>query len=334
MENLSITLGNFEFKNANLQVNKGDFYILLGPTGSGKTVLLEAIAGLKPISTGKIIINNTDMTNVKPESRNISLCYQDSALFPHMNVEKNIRYGLKFKNDKNNPKYNENFNSLVKFLKIDHILKRYPTFLSGGEKQRVSLARALIVNPDILLLDEPLSALDPSIKEDIQLELKNIHTKLKTTIIMVTHNFSEAYTLGNKISIIHKGNIIQTGTSKEIFQHPNSKFTAKFTGMKNMYDLKNSEDAYIFNINKDTLIGIRPENIIIGNEKLNTSFCFKGKISEIQSLGIYAEINIKFKNLIFISYLSINRILELNIKKEDEVYFGFDEKHVTEISHS
>lgn len=331
IENLSISLGNFELKNADIHVNKGEFYVLLGPTGSGKTVLLEAISGLKPIKKGKILVNNIDITNYKPENRSISICYQDCALFPHMNVEKNIKYGLKFRKDRNHQKYKENFETLIQLLKIDHILHRYPAFLSGGEKQRVSLARALIVNPNILLLDEPLSALDPSIKEDIQLELKNIHKALKTTTIMVTHNFSEAYSLGNRISVIHKGQIVQTGTVQDIFQNPNSEFTAKFTGMKNIFKIGDKTEAKMFNVNKHTYIGIRPENIIINTQQPKTDYCFKGLINEIRNLGIYAEIDISFNNKLYTSYLTLNRCFELNLQKGQEVYFGFEQKHLTKI---
>jgi len=172
VQNLNIKLGIFEIKNVNLQIAKGEFLVLLGPSAAGKSVILESIAGLIPIQKGEILVNGKDVTNLKPEKRNISICYQDYNLFPHMKVRDNIRYGLKFKKDKHNEKYNKNFKTLIKLLELDGILDRLPLNLSGGEQQRVSLARGLIGNPDVLLLDEPLSSLDPNIKGTIQEELK------------------------------------------------------------------------------------------------------------------------------------------------------------------
>ncbi len=204
IKNLNISLGNFQIKNVELKVKKGEFLVLLGPTAAGKSVILEAIAGLVPIKSGKILVNNRDITQLKPEHRNVSICYQDYNLFPHMNVRNNICYGLRFKKGRNNSQYHKNFKALVDLLKLEDILDRLPLNLSGGEQQRVSLARGLIGSPDVLLLDEPLSALDPNIKTSIQEELKNIHQTLHTTIIMVTHDFIEANYLAERVAIIHE----------------------------------------------------------------------------------------------------------------------------------
>ena len=235
VHDLHIKLGIFEIKNVNLQIAKGEFLVLLGPSAAGKSVILESIAGLVPIQKGKILVNNKDVTNLKPEKRNISICYQDYNLFPHMKVRDNIRYGLKFKKDKYHKKYEKNFKTLIKLLELDEILDRLPLNLSGGEQQRVSLARGLITNPDVLLLDEPLSSLDPNIKETIQEELKNIHQTMQTTIIMVTHDFTEANYLADKVALVHDGQIVQQGTIEDIFQRPKSIFAAQFTGTKNIF---------------------------------------------------------------------------------------------------
>ncbi|MEA3454311.1 MAG: ABC transporter ATP-binding protein, partial [Candidatus Caldatribacteriota bacterium] len=198
VHNLDIKLGIFEIKNVNLRIAKGEFLVLLGPSAAGKSVILESIAGLIPISKGKIVVNNRDVTYLKPEKRNISICYQDYNLFPHLSVRDNICYGLRFKKDKHCVKYSKNFKTLIKLLELEEILGRLPLNLSGGEQQRVSLARGLIGNPDVLLLDEPLSSLDPNIKWTIQEELKTIHQTMHTTIIMVTHDFTEANYLADK----------------------------------------------------------------------------------------------------------------------------------------
>ena len=246
VKDLNIKLGIFQIKNPQLKVKKGEFLVLLGPTAAGKSVVLEAIAGLVPIQSGKIMVNNRDITHLKPEHRNISICYQDYNLFPHMNVQDNIRYGLRFKKDRNNPKYEKNFKELVKLLKIGDILKRLPLNLSGGEQQRVSLARGLIGKPDVLLLDEPLSALDPNIKTTIQEELKNIHQTLHTTIIMVTHDFVEANYLAERVAIINEGEVVERGYSEEIFQKPGTIFAARSMRIKNIYWIENPEELSYF----------------------------------------------------------------------------------------
>lgn len=229
IRNLHVKLSGFALDNINLTVNKSDFFALLGPTGAGKTVLLEAIAGLKKVTGGEIFIKGKNVTNWKPENRNISIVYQDYALFPNMKVKENITYGLKFKKHLNKSA-KDNFNMLVEMLGISHLTDRYPQNLSGGEQQRVALARALIVEPDILLLDEPFSALDVNTKELIQSEIKKIHDTLRTTTIMVTHNFSEVFSLADKVAIINQGSVQQIGRTEEVFRNPQSKFVANLLG--------------------------------------------------------------------------------------------------------
>lgn len=338
LKDLSLQLGNFCLKEINLSIDTGEFFVLLGPTGTGKTVLLESIAGLKPLSRGNIIINGKDISKHKPEERNISICYQDLALFPHMRVKDNIKYGLKFKKDRQASRLQMNFETLVELLKIEHILDRYPIYLSGGEKQRVALARALIVDPDILLLDEPLSALDAGMKESIESELKNLHKELEITTIMVTHDFREAYYLASSIGIIKDGAIMQTGSKQEVFDQPASLFVAEFVGMKNLIELsglradENSNsimDKMTDNrqVRNPEYLGVRPESIIVANEKVKKEYSFKGIIGDIRNNGIFMQIDIRSRELVFISYLTTNRFLELNLYEGKEVFFGFDSRH-------
>lgn len=335
IQDMSLELGGFSINNINLFIASGDFFVLLGPTGSGKTVLLESIAGLKPLKNGKIIINNRNITNQKPEERNISICYQDCALFPHMTVKDNIKYGLKFKKDRNNSKHKQNYDVLVELLKIEHILNRYPLYLSGGEKQRVALARALIVDPDVFLLDEPLSALDACIKETIQTELKNLHQMLKTTTIMVTHDFREAFYLANQVGIIKKGSIMQTGPIQEVFQKPNSTFVAEFVGMKNLMEIKKIKNNPGFNsmvkfksAGDKGYVGIRPENVIVSNEEPAVEYSFKGIIGKISNNGVYIQVDINSQGMCFKSYLAPNQYYQLNLHEGKEIYFGFNSVHM------
>jgi len=328
VKDLNIKLGIFRIKNVSLKVKKGEFLVLLGPTAAGKSVILEAIAGLVPIQSGKIMVNNRDITFLKPEHRNISICYQDYNLFPHMNVQDNIRYGLRFKKDRNNPKYEKNFKELVKLLKLGSILERLPLNLSGGEQQRVSLARGLIGNPDVLLLDEPLSALDPNIKTTIQEELKNIHETLHTTIIMVTHDFVEANYLAEKVAIINEGEIIEQGSSEEVFQKPTSIFAAQFMGIKNIFWIEEPDELSFFGLQEPSYIGIRPENIYVSQGPLSTDYHFKGTIGDIQNNQIFMEVKCCNAKREYSTYLTTNRFLELRLKKGQPIYFGFDKDYL------
>jgi ABC-type Fe3+/spermidine/putrescine transport system ATPase subunit len=291
-------------------------------------VTVEAIAGLVPIQSGKIIVNNNDITELKPEHRNISICYQDYNLFPHMNVRNNICYGLRFKKDRNNPQYKKNFKALVELLKLEDVLDRLPLNLSGGEQQRVSLARGLIGNPDVLLLDEPLSALDPNIKTSIQEELKNIHQTLHTTIIMVTHDFIEANYLAQRVAIVHEGEIIQQGYLEDIFQKPKSFFAARFIGVKNIFWIENPEELSFFGLKEPAYIGIRPENIYVSQQPLNTDYHFEGNVGYVQNNQIYMEIECCNSKRNYLSYLTINRFFELNLKKDMPIYFGFNKERL------
>lgn len=324
VEDLCVKLGDFKLNNININVKKGEFYTLLGPTGSGKSVILEAIAGVKPIKKGKIIINKRDITSLKPEKRFISICYQDYCLFPHINVEDNIKYGLRFKSNAYDIEYTKNYNMLIEFLEIKHLLKRYPLNLSGGEKQRISLARALVVKPDVLLLDEPLSALDPNIKERIQYELKRIHETFKITTIMVTHDFREAHYLADRAGIISNGNIIQQGTIDEIFQRPKTKYVAEFVGVKTFLDNEGGE----YGIDYPCCISIRPEQIKISNKVIKCDYSFVGKIISLIDFGIYIEVKLMYKSEIFTAYLTTNYMHDIGLGVGDDSYFGFNKKDI------
>ena len=196
LKQLRIAVPGFEVRDIDLTIQKGEFFALLGPTGSGKTLILETIAGLMTARSGRILIEEQDVTHLPPERRNVGMVYQESALFPHLSVEKNIRYGLRYcRSDRMDPR---RLHGLVEQLEISHLLKRSVRNLSGGEKQRVALARALATRPSVLLLDEPLSALDSSFREDVRHALKELHRSLNTTFVLVTHDFTEALYLADR----------------------------------------------------------------------------------------------------------------------------------------
>jgi molybdate/tungstate transport system ATP-binding protein len=235
MSHLFLKLSDFALKDINLTIAKGDFFALIGPTGAGKSLILETMLGLLPPHRGTITLNGTDITRLPPEKRGLGIVYQDFALFPHLNVRKNILYGTAF-HDLSPQAVDAHLDFLVHKLGISSILHRKPSNLSGGEKQRVALARALILEPAALLLDEPLSALDPVLREEIKDLLRSIHKDLGTTMVMVSHSFSDVFYLANKVAILKDGCIVQQGEVEQVFDQPNSRFTAGFVGMRNILD--------------------------------------------------------------------------------------------------
>lgn len=227
IKKLQLTLGKFTLNSLDLKIELGEYFVILGPSGSGKTVLLETIAGLYNPNNGSILYDKEDMVVFPPEKRDIGFVYQNYELFPHMTVEDNIVFGLKIRRKKKED-IAEKLKELVSILKIEHLLERYPRKLSGGEKQRVALARALIISPRILLLDEPLSALDMMIKSELQKEIKNIHSKLRPTIIHVTHDLEEALFLGDRIGIMRDGNLLEILEVKNMKGTLDKSFISKY----------------------------------------------------------------------------------------------------------
>ena len=225
IENVTFTAGDkSKVNNLSLNIeNEGDIICLLGPSGIGKTTILRTIAGLEKIKSGKIILKkkiiSSNKIHVEPENRNISLSFQDNCLFPHYNVIQNIEFGAAQNKKKNK---NLNINEVIKFLNLDHIKDKFPHQISSGEAQRASLARSLLSKPDLLLLDEPLSNVDQSFKEEIQVKLKQILTELKITTIIVTHDSYEAFYLGNKCGIILGGQLKQFDDPYNVYHFPNS----------------------------------------------------------------------------------------------------------------
>ncbi|MGB9698583.1 MAG: ABC transporter ATP-binding protein [Thermodesulfobacteriota bacterium] len=234
IEGLTILFKTFKLCHVELEIKKGEFHFLLGPTGSGKTLLLESIAGLHKPKKGKIWLEEKEVQNLSPEKREISYVPQDLALFPHMNVMENILYGIKARGLPLK-EYESYINNLISITKIESLLDRYPARLSGGEKKRVALLRGLASKPKLLLLDEPLSGLDPGIKFEIQQLLKAIHDSFRPTILCVSHDFEEAFLLADRITVFVEGKVEQVGTKEDIFLRPKSKKVAQFLGLKNLY---------------------------------------------------------------------------------------------------
>lgn len=232
LDNISVRLGNFGISKLSMDVKNGEYLVILGPTGTGKTVLLETIAGLHRLFSGSIFLNNRDVTNLPPEKRHLGMVYQDYALFPHLTVYGNIAFGLKLMG-KTAKEIDNTVAKTVKLLGIGSILKRRPRYLSGGERQRTALARALVLKPHILLLDEPLSALDRFTKDRLRRELKRIHKKVGVSILHITHDLSEAFFLADRLIIMKDGAIIQEDTPEKLLKQPKNRFVAELLGIEN-----------------------------------------------------------------------------------------------------
>jgi molybdate/tungstate transport system ATP-binding protein len=233
--NVCLQLGDFHLHDVCLRIGRGEYYFILGPSGAGKTVILEAIAGLHASDSGTVRIRGKDAGALSPEERNVALVYQDYSLFPHMTVYDNIAFGLRMK--KLPPgEIARRVHELLASFGIERLKDRHPLTMSGGEQQRVAIARALAVEPDILLLDEPLAALDPLTKEAFISELRELHRKHGLTIVQVTHSRGEALQLATRVGVIIDGSLVAEGETATVFARPGTKRVAQFVGVDNILD--------------------------------------------------------------------------------------------------
>jgi len=331
VENLNLRLLDFRLKDIHLTVEENEFFALMGPTGAGKTVLLEAIAGLIPVRSGRVWVDNSDVTGLPPEKRGVGIVYQDHALFPHQTVLQNILYGLHFQREPKSESERRR-DRLIDLLRLSHLLNRFPTHLSGGEKQRVALARALMAGPKVLLLDEPLSALDPNFREEVRDSLKDLHHSSDTTFLMVTHDFADALFLAQRAALIHEGRIEQSGETMELFRRPNSLFAAEFVGMKNIFPATfHGTTARVGELAIEMgtapkgsmrYLSVRPEDVVISREPTsrNGATIFQGEIKRVVDHGFYLSVSIKTGGLVFQSVMPKNAFLDADPKNWTAVY--------------
>jgi molybdate/tungstate transport system ATP-binding protein len=307
LENLSIDLQGFSLKPLSLRVAEGESFMIVGPSGAGKTLLLEVLAGLQPASGGKVLLRGKDITGLPPEKRNISIVYQDYALFPHLSVMQNIHYGLRFRKVMDGKHRTDH---LVELLRIGHLLERNTETLSGGEKQRVALARALAVNPDLLLLDEPLAALDPLFRHELLDYLRKLNEE-GVTLLMVTHDFGEVLALGERVAVLIDGSLEQLGTVRDVFNAPVSPEVASFVGMANIWEGECTKGGNIFLRTGKRLftsqkvetgpcvVGVRPEEITLGNNTNSISGVnrFSGTVTALVHRGAVMEMTVDAEGL-------------------------------------
>lgn len=306
IESLSRRWKNFALEKLSLRIESGEYFVILGPTGAGKTLLMELIAGFHSPDSGKIRIDEKEVTHLPPEKHDLAFVYQDYSLFPHMSVKKNIEFGMRMKKIRSKEKLFE----IARDLKITHLLDRHPLTLSGGEQQRVALARALVTDPKILLLDEPLSALDPRTQESARELLSTIHKNKKLTVLHITHDQTEARITADRIAIIMEGKLMQVGIPEEIFEKPVDSRVASFVGFENMLNGKViSADRGLLGIevgemiihaSGDIEVGnqvhafLRPENIVLSKTSAQSSIrnSLQGRVTEVWTLGALVRVKV------------------------------------------
>jgi putrescine transport system ATP-binding protein len=329
--------------NVTLDIFKGEFFALLGPSGCGKSTLLRILAGLERPTSGRVVIDGQDMTDVPPWRRPVNMMFQSYALFPHLSVRKNIAFGLE---QERLPRAEiaERVDEVVRLVRLEGLEDRKPDQLSGGQKQRVALARALVKRPKVLLLDEPLGALDKKLRDQTQLELVNIQDRLGLTFVIVTHDQEEAMTVGSRMAIMRDGQIAQIGTPSEIYEYPASRFVAEFVGEVNLIE------ARFANVNGSTMrlrapalgieivtdrpvpalpgeplwVAVRPEKMSIAKSPPpETGFnCVTGEVFDIEYLGDVSVYHVRLDNGLFLRATEANklRLIERPITWEDRVW--------------
>ena len=343
IENVTKKFGDFTaIDNLNLDIYKNEFFSLLGPSGCGKTSLLRMLAGFEKVTNGRILLDGEDISEIPPHLRPINMMFQSYALFPHMTVEKNIAFGLKQDNLPPN-EINQRVEEMLQLVELTDFAKRKPNQLSGGQSQRVALARSLAKRPKLLLLDEPLGALDKRLREQTQFELMDIQEKLEVTFVIVTHDQEEAMTVSSRIGVMDSGNLIQVATPTEIYEAPVNKDVADFIGdvniLRGVYKGQNDVGTQLHSDDSDSIVfatqevgastgdemwfAIRPEKLEISKKKPTDQYnILNGRIEDIAYGGSFSTYHVRLDNGRILKAIRANRVRteEHHLTWEDEVY--------------
>ncbi len=336
IENLSLDKGDFSLRDISLEVNKGEFMTIVGPTGSGKTLLLETLVGVNRMKAGRIILDGRDISRDPIGKRDIGIVYQKLFLFPNMDVRQNIMFALRHMR-LSRSECGRRFDEMVEMMGIEDIISRSIYNLSGGERQRVALARTMIQNRRLLLLDEPFAALDSITKWDILKQLKSLYNLNKMTVIHVTHDIEEAMFLSDKLGVMDGGRIIQTGSTCDVYEKPVSEQCAQLVKKENIFLMKyDAAEHRLYNANislykeglkdgSEYLVHIPPQDIILSNTNIVTSArnTFQGVVTNttITSYGI--KVNISFNKEEITAFITKRSLTELGLKADARVYLIF-----------
>lgn len=346
LENITKKFGKVNaLDGVNLQIEEGEFVVLLGPSGSGKTTLMYLIAGIYKPTSGRILFNGEDVTNLPPKERNVGLVFQNWALYPHMKVFENIAFPLTLKK-LDRKTIQERVLQVASMLKIDSLLDRYPWQLSGGQQQRVAIARALVKQPQILLFDEPLSNLDALLRISVRTELKRLQKDLNITSVYVTHDQAEALAIADRIAVINNGKLVQVGTPDEIYYRPKHTFVASFVGNPPANLLKIEHDGKTFLMegkaieapaallekfpSKKIIVGFRPEKALLLDRTIPNALCVEVRVYEVESMGREQIVTVSIENKMAKvlrpseEKFHIGQKLYLCVELKDLILFDFD----------
>ena len=333
--------------NINVDIARGEFFSLLGPSGCGKTTLLRILAGFEYPSSGSVFIDNLDVTDITPNLRPTNMVFQNYAIFPHINVKRNIEFGLR-KEKLSKDELDKRVQDALKMVQLEGYEDRYSNQLSGGQRQRIALARALVKQPKVLLLDEPLGALDKKLREEMQLELRNLQRSIGITFIFVTHDQEEAMTMSDRVAVMNKGKILQISPPRDLYDNPKNLFVGDFIGQINFLDTQivkiegNNAKVLINKLgeheiitsnnnlsqNESIVCAIRPETIIISktNEK-NSDICIKGSISNTSFYGNMTYIYVNIEGLSKPIMVSTSDMLE-GLSHNSDCYLNINLKDI------
>lgn len=348
IENVTKMFGEFTaVDNVSLNIYKNELFCLLGGSGSGKSTLLRMLAGFESPTSGRILIDGVDMAGIQPWKRPVNMMFQSYALFPHLTVTDNVAFGLK-REGVGRSEVKKRVAEMLDMVQLGHLGKRKPNQLSGGQRQRVALARSLIKRPKLLLLDEPLGALDKKLREETQFELINIQEELGVTFVVVTHDQEEAMTLASRIGVMNNGVIVQTDEPHDVYEYPNSRFVAEFVGSVNLFEGQVTQDEpdsvrisspeagatlYVnhgISCSPDQVVhvAIRPEKITISHNRPNQSEnCLQGEIEEIAYMGSLSVFKVRLPSgkEVRVTQPNFTRDMGERFTWNDKVFLFWDE---------
>lgn len=332
-ENVSRHFGDVKaVDNANLEIGDGEFFSMLGPSGSGKTTCLRMIAGFDRPTSGSIFLYGQDVSNLPPYERNVNTVFQDYALFPHMTIEDNIAYGLMIKGVPKPERYRQ-VDEMLDLVQLPGYGRRKPSQLSGGQRQRVALARALINHPRVLLLDEPLGALDLKLRQQMQVELKSIQKRVGITFIFVTHDQEEALTMSDRIAVFNEGHIEQVGTPADVYERPASPFVAGFVGTSNLL----SGDVAKRITGSEKIFSIRPEKIHLGSvngDMEKDMVSVNGVIRDVVYLGLFTRYLVEIEgggDLVVVEQNLKTTSMDVLTAKGQKVCLSWHKDHISQV---